>query len=58
MFVNAGARDLLLKGERKKFLEEEWPGIAASIRRLGLSPEELLIEAIIEKSPKTGKEKR
>jgi len=45
MFVNAGARDLLLKGERKKFLEEEWPRIAANIRRLGLRPEELLAAA-------------
>ena len=50
MFVNAGARDLLLKGERKKFLEEEWPRIATSIRRLGLKPEELLIEATIDRS--------
>ena len=25
MFVKAGARDLLLKGERQKFLAEEWP---------------------------------
>ena len=25
MFINAGARSLLLKGERQKFLGEEWP---------------------------------
>jgi len=42
MFINAGARDLLLKGERRKFLAEHWPRIQASIRRLGLSAEELL----------------
>lgn len=42
MFVNAGARNLLLKGERKKFLTEEWPRVAATIDRLGLTPEELL----------------
>ena len=42
MFINAGARNLLLQGERQKFLEEQWPGIHATIRRLGLSPEELL----------------
>ena len=41
MFVNAGARDLLLKGEREKFLREEWPLVAAKIRRLGLTPKEL-----------------
>ncbi len=42
MFINAGARELLLKGERQKFLAEHWPGIHATIRRLGLSAEELL----------------
>src|SRR4051812_32945544 len=42
MFVNAGARGLLLKGERHKFLQEEWPRINATIQRLGLKPEELL----------------
>jgi len=26
MFINAGARDLLLKGERQKFLEENGRG--------------------------------
>ena len=42
MFINAGARSLLLKGERQKFLAEEWPRVHATIQRLGLSPEELL----------------
>jgi GntR family transcriptional regulator len=42
MFVNAGARSLLLKGERKRFLSEEWPRVFATIRRLGLKAEELL----------------
>jgi GntR family transcriptional regulator len=42
MFINAGARALLLKGEREKFLEEEWPRIYATIQRLGLQAEELL----------------
>ena len=42
MFVNAGARDLLLRGERQKFLAEEWPKIHATIQRLGLEPAELL----------------
>jgi GntR family transcriptional regulator len=42
MFINAGARSLLLKAERKRFLGEEWPRIAASIQRLGLSAQELL----------------
>jgi GntR family transcriptional regulator len=42
MFVVGGARDLLLQGERRKFLEEQWPRIHATIQRLGLTPEELL----------------
>ena len=42
MFINAGARALLLKGERQKFLTEEWPRIHETIERLGLDAEELL----------------
>jgi GntR family transcriptional regulator len=42
MFVMEGARKSLLKGERQKFLAEEWPRISATIQRLGLSAEELL----------------
>jgi GntR family transcriptional regulator len=42
MFINAGARNLLLKGERQKFLAEEWPRVSATIQRLGLTVKELL----------------
>jgi GntR family transcriptional regulator len=42
MFIRAGARDLLLKGERQKFLTDRWPAIAATIQRLGITPKELL----------------
>ena len=42
MFINAGARGLLLQGEREKFLSEQWPRIQEMIRRLGLNPEEML----------------
>src|SRR4051812_13469854 len=42
MFVKPGARDLLLQGERQKFLSDEWPRIYATMQRLGLKPEELL----------------
>ena len=42
MFINAGARDRLLQGERQKFLDEEWPRISATIERLGLKAQELL----------------
>jgi len=54
MFVKANARSLLLKGERQKFLAEEWPRIHATIQRLGLKPEELLQSA----QPDAGKEER
>src|SRR5438477_6144110 len=33
MFVNVGAPDLLLRKERQKFLEEEWPRIREKIQR-------------------------
>jgi len=42
MFVKDGARKLLLQGERQRFLAEEWPRIRATIKRLGLTTEELL----------------
>ena len=42
MFVNTGAREMLLQSERKNFLKERWPEIFATIQRLGLKPEELL----------------
>jgi GntR family transcriptional regulator len=42
MFINGGARNLLLQSERQKFLAEQWPRIYASIQRLGLKPKELL----------------
>ena len=42
MFVRPGARDLLLAGERQKFLVEQWPRIHATIQRLGLTAEELV----------------
>lgn len=50
MFINAGARNLLLQGERQKFLSEDWPKIRATIQRLGLQPEELLRAAEPQKS--------
>jgi DNA-binding transcriptional regulator YhcF (GntR family) len=71
MFINAGARSLLLQGERQKFLEEEWPRIRETIQRLGLKAEELLNGATgrtptntaepkagESRAPESGKEKR
>lgn len=42
LFIRTGARNLLLKAERQKFLTDEWPRIHATMLRLGLKPEELL----------------
>ena len=51
MFVNAGARNLLMEAERQRFLAEQWPRIHATIERLGLTPEELLKAAEEVKKP-------
>ena len=42
MFVNEGAQTQLLKAERERFLDKEWPQVTATIERLGLDPAELL----------------
>jgi GntR family transcriptional regulator len=42
MYVADGAKRALLKGERQKFLEDEWPRVHATIQRLGLTAAELL----------------
>jgi GntR family transcriptional regulator len=58
MFVKDGARKLLLKAERQKFLSEEWPRISATIQRLGLSREELLDRATSSSSKVTDHEEK
>jgi GntR family transcriptional regulator len=45
MFVTDGARIQLLKDERQRFLDKEWPNVVATIERLGLDPTTLLDEA-------------
>src|SRR6187399_2346542 len=57
MFVRAGARDRLLEGEREKFLTDEWPRVAATIQRLGLTQKEL-DAAVARASAKARKEER
>ena len=61
MFINAGARSLLLQGEREKFLAEEWPRISETIQRLGLKAEELLARSSQnppEKNPSTSNDQK
>ena len=42
MYVNIGARAALMKDERQRFLDDEWPRVHASIARLGRGLEDLL----------------
>ena len=42
MYINSGARALLLQAERQRFMQEQWPAIYATIQRLGLTPKDLL----------------
>jgi len=42
MYVIDGARDRLLKDERARFLEKDWPQVQATIKRLGLDAVSLL----------------
>ncbi len=54
MFVTDGAQKQLLKDERQRFIEKEWPKVAATIARLGLSAEQLLREINLKKSSTPG----
>jgi GntR family transcriptional regulator len=42
MYMSTGAKRQLLEGERERFLNEQWPQVLATIRRLGLRPQDLL----------------
>jgi GntR family transcriptional regulator len=42
MFVREGATGKLMNDERAKFLKDEWPKVADTIQRLGLTVDELL----------------
>src|SRR5689334_6979181 len=42
MFVKEGAAKLLMRGERDRFLNDEWPRVRETIERLGLSADDLL----------------
>lgn len=51
MFINDGAQKQLLKAERQRFLDKEWPKVVATIERLHLNAADLLRDA----SSKKGK---
>jgi GntR family transcriptional regulator len=46
MFVAAGAASRLKDAERREFLDNRWPGIAAHMRRLELDVEDLVERAL------------
>ena len=46
MFINEGAHKELLKAERGRFLDKEWPKVLATIERLGLDATDLLQQQI------------
>ena len=50
MFVTLGARAQLMKGEKQRFLEYDWPRVLTTIDRLGLDPAELLRQARAKRS--------
>lgn len=54
MFVTAGAKQKLLKDERKRFLNKEWPQVAATIVRLKLDTTTLLKTIEESRSDKAG----
>jgi GntR family transcriptional regulator len=58
MFIRPGARDLLLEGERHRFLADQWPRVYATIQRLGLRPKELLKAGASRPKSEAGKEGR
>lgn len=57
MFIQPGARTLLLDAERQKFLAEQWPRIHATIQRLGLTPQQLLDAAAKPPAADAGEER-
>jgi GntR family transcriptional regulator len=54
MFVTSGARRQLLKDERQRFLDQEWPKVAATIVRLELDTADLLKQANDQESSRKG----
>jgi GntR family transcriptional regulator len=51
MFCCEGAAKALMKDERQRFLETDWPKIQATIQRLGLAPEVLLAQSDASATP-------
>ncbi len=46
MYVTDGARTMLLRNERERFLKDEWPLLNERLRRLGITAEDLIRDGI------------
>ena len=44
MYVLPGARDKVLADERRRFLDNQWPDVVATMLRLGIAPADLLAD--------------
>ena len=44
MYVLPGARDRVLADERRRFLDNQWPDVVATMLRLGIAPADLLAD--------------
>ena len=55
MFIIEGARAALLKAERRRFLEQQWPQVVATIERLDLIVSDLL-QAVVAKKVNLSKD--
>ena len=57
MFIREGARDNLMKDERELFLNEQWPDVVTTVRRLGLDFDDLLKRAKRQLADEGGEDK-
>jgi GntR family transcriptional regulator len=56
MFIMEGAKKALLSGERELFLNEQWPSVIATVRRLGLDLDDLVAKARAEAEKTEGED--
>ena len=56
MFIMEGAKKALLSGERELFLNEQWPSVVATVRRLGLDLDDLVAKARAEDEKTEGED--
>lgn len=57
MFIREGARTNLMKDERQQFLNEQWPEVVTTVRRLGLDLDDLMKRAKSQLADEGGEKK-